>query len=485
MVEYFSSLNPLLVGVSFLFSAVVLLSFFLLDKLQVISILKKNINHLAQSVGELQQQTKLIVKNDMELKLYQEEVEDKLNKLTLLRNLILSSVYILDKEKLFSQINEKTINDLGFKKGLILNFDDLKIETNIGFQSQEIEVIRHFLTANKKALISTPMLSGDLEICKNLSSQFQNFLIASVNGRENIHAIFILSTLFSPIVIRRAEKEIFSIICIYLGQCLDNIKLFEDLYLAKDELEKKIKGRTNELIKSLREVEVVSKAKTDFISSVSHELRTPLTSIKGFSSLLVEEKFGKLPLEAKKRLQKVDENVDKLVDMVNILLDISRIESGKTEIKIALSDVVKLIKDVGDFLSPQMQTKEIRFNVDTPENLNVYMDRNLIERVFINLINNSLKFTPPGGAITIKCNIQNSQAIIAVSDTGCGITKEDLEKVFQEFYRTQTTQKIQGSGLGLSLVKRIIDTHKEKIWVESEPGKETTFYFTLRLGEHA
>ncbi|MBU0878142.1 MAG: hypothetical protein KKD55_00840, partial [Candidatus Omnitrophica bacterium] len=148
MVEYFSSLNPLLVGVSFLFSAVVLLSFYLLNKIQFISILKKNINHLAQSVGELQQQTKLIVKNDMELKLYQEEVEDKLNKLTLLRNLILSSVYILDKEKLFSQINEKTINDLGFKKGLILNFDDLKIETNIGFQSQEIEVIRHFLTAN-------------------------------------------------------------------------------------------------------------------------------------------------------------------------------------------------------------------------------------------------------------------------------------------------------------------------------------------------
>lgn len=195
--------------------------------------------------------------------------------------------------------------------------------------------------------------------------------------------------------------------------------------------------------------------------------------------------MGNCPWKQKKDCKKVDENVDKLVDMVNILLDISRIESGKTEIKIALSDVVKLIKDVGDFLSPQMQTKEIRFNVDTPENLNVYMDRNLIERVFINLINNSLKFTPPGGAITIKCNIQNSQAIIAVSDTGCGITKEDLEKVFQEFYRTQTTQKIQGSGLGLSLVKRIIDTHKEKIWVESEPGKETTFYFTLRLGEHA
>ncbi|MFH1318030.1 MAG: HAMP domain-containing sensor histidine kinase [Candidatus Omnitrophota bacterium] len=421
----------------------------------------------------------------MELKLYQEEVEDKLNKLTLLKNLILSSIHILDREELFLQLNEKIVNDLGFKKGAILNFNDLEITINVGFCAEEIETIKDFFTAKKQALLTLPLISADSEICEKLtfSLQSKDILVAPIKARENIYSIFILSNLVIPTDIRRAEKEIFSIICMYLGQCLDNITLFEELYHNKDILEKKIKERTNELVNSLREIEVISKTKSDFISSVSHELRTPLTSIKGFSSLLVDEKFGKLPLEAKKRLEKIDENVDKLVDMVNTLLDISRIESGKMEVKIAPADIAKLTKDVTDFLSPQAQEKQIELKLNLPKALNVYMDKHLIERVLINLINNSLKFTPEKGTITISCIKEANRATLIISDTGYGIAKDDIEKVFQEFYRTNNpkTKNIRGTGLGLSLVKRIIDTHKENIWVESELGKGTSFYFTLKL----
>jgi signal transduction histidine kinase len=288
-----------------------------------------------------------------------------------------------------------------------------------------------------------------------------------------------------PTDVRRAEKEIFSIICMYLGQCLDNIQLFEEIYNAKDELEKKVKERTNELVKSLREIEAISRAKSDFISNVSHELRTPLTSVKGFSSLLVAEKFGKLPEEAKKRLETIDENVDKLVNMVNTLLDIARIESGKTEVKIAPADIAKSIRDSGEFLSPQMQTKAIKLVLDIPDTLLVYMDKNLIDQVFINLIGNAVKFTPNEGQITISAKVNGNQAIIAVSDTGYGIEKENLEKIFQEFFRVDNTINVQakGTGLGLSLVKRIIEIHKEKIWAESETGKGSTFYFTLKLAK--
>ena len=110
------------------------------------------------------------------------------------------------------------------------------------------------------------------------------------------------------------------------------------------------------------------------------------------------------------------------------------------------------------------------------------MDKSLIERVFINLINNAIKFTGSGGEIKISCKEDADWAIISVADTGCGIKKDHLEKVFQEFFRvnTPTTANIEGSGLGLSLVKRIIDTHKEKIWVKSVPDKGTIFYFTLK-----
>jgi signal transduction histidine kinase len=164
-------------------------------------------------------------------------------------------------------------------------------------------------------------------------------------------------------------------------------------------------------------------------------------------------------------------------------LDISRIESGKMEIKIAPSDIAKLIKDIKEFLLPQIQSKEIEFILDIPEKLLVYMDKNFIERVLVNLINNAIKFTPQGGKITVKCKKEKEKAIVSVSDTGCGIEKENLDKIFQEFFRVDNpvNRTLRGSGLGLSLVRRIIDTHREKIWVESEVGKGTTFYFTLKL----
>jgi signal transduction histidine kinase len=462
------SIGTLLGSAVFLCFVVFFLVLYLINKLQLIQILKKNIESLNKTVRELDYQAKLIIKGDMELKLYQEEVEDKLNKLTLLKNLIIASLRILDKENLFSQIDEKTINDLGFKKGLIL-----------------IDALKDFVKYKKNFIQAIPLISSDTEAGAELITALQtkDFLIAPIKAREKIYAVFALANLVMPTDVRRAEKEIFSIICMYLGQCLDNIQLFEEIYNAKDELEKKVKERTNELVKSLREIEAISKAKSDFISNVSHELRTPLTSVKGFSSLLVAEKFGKLPEEAKKRLETIDENVNKLVNMVNTLLDIARIESGKTEVNIAPADIAKSIRDAGEFLSPQMQAKTIKLVLDAPEVLSVYMDKNLIDQVLINLIGNAVKFTPNGGQIKLSAKATGNQVVVAITDTGYGIEKENLEKIFQEFFRVDnaTNIKAKGTGLGLSLVKRIIEIHKEKIWVESEIGKGSTFYFTLKL----
>jgi signal transduction histidine kinase len=138
---------------------------------------------------------------------------------------------------------------------------------------------------------------------------------------------------------------------------------------------------------------------------------------------------------------------------------------------------------VVDLLLPQTQGKNISLHVDIPEKLSVLMDKNLIERVFINLINNAIKFTPQNGVITIRCTQNDERALISILDTGLGIPKHDLENIFQEFYRVDDPKhkEVKGSGLGLSLVKRIIETHKERIWVESEVGKGTMFTFTLRI----
>lgn len=479
--------SPVLSIIITLMLIIIFSLFVILKKNQTAEILKKNITYLNETLQELDYQAKLIVKSDIELKLYQEEVEDKLTKLSLLKNLLSSSIHILDPEALFSLINEKIINDLGFKKGLILEFKNLEIIRNIGFPLNEIEIIKPFLIAKKKAFLNQPLLSEGSEVCKELilALHTKDILIAPIKARENIYHIFILSSFLTRAAVKKAEKEIFSIICMYLGQCLDNIQLFEDLYHTKDMLEKRIKERTNDLVKSLRKIESISKTKSDFISSVSHELRTPLTSIKGFSSLLVEEKFGVLPPEAKKRLEKIDENVDKLMSMINTLLDIARIESGKMDLNIAPAEIIKLIKEVTEFLLPQIENKKLTLTLELPNTAVVYMDRHLIERVLINLINNAIKFTPENGRLTVKCAREKDFSVISVADTGCGMEKEDQEKIFQEFYRVnnEINQKVKGTGLGLSLVKKIIDTHKEKIWVESKIGNGTTFFFTLSTGK--
>ncbi len=458
----------------------------LFQKTQSISLLKRELFHLNTTIHDLDQQAKLIIKSDMELQLYQQKIEDELNKLSLIKNIITTSINILDKEKLFHQINEKVINDIGFKKGLILNFETLDPLANINLEPHKIQSLKNILKYKKNFIKGQQFLSSDSELYKEFVNvlQCKNILVAPIEVRDLTYAIFIISDLLLPLEIKKSEQKSFLIICMYLSRCLDNIDLFEELEIGKTKAEKKVKEKTHELLKSLQKIETISKLKTDFISSVSHELRTPLTSVKGFSSLLVMGKFGELNPEVKKRLEKIDLNVNKLVDMVNMLLDIARIESGKTEVKIASSDIVKLILDVGDFLSPQIQNKKIELSTILPEKVLVLMDKNLIERVLINLINNSLKFTPENGKIMLKCEELLDKVIVSVTDTGVGIAQDDIEKVFAEFYRTATTAGMPGTGLGLSLVKRIIDNHKEKIWVISELGKGTIFNFTLKIDKN-
>ncbi len=480
-------INPLLGLTILLFVLLIFLSLYLIKKGQSVSLLEKEVKQRDRIIKDLDQQAKLIIKSDMEVKLYQQEIEAELGRLTLIKNLISSSVEILDGEKLLSQVDAQLIESLGFKKGLVLDFATLTTKINIGFTPQGTEAIKSTLQFKKETFKGMQLLPKNSELYQQLKNTagLEQMLVASIKSRDSAYAIFLVCEPLISAEITKSEIEAFITVCTYLGQCLNNIQLFEDLYHTKDDLEKKIKERTNELVKSLRAVETISKSKTDFVSSVSHELRTPLTSVKGFSSLLLDEKFGHLPQEAKDRLLKIDTNVNKLMDIVNMLLDISRIESGKTEVHITVHEIVKLITDVTDFLTPQAQAKGIKFAFDLPKKLNVYMDRNLIERVFINLINNAIKFTGQGGQIKISCKPGPTQVTISIADTGCGISKENLEKLFQEFFTVPNPVNMgaKGTGLGLSLVKRIIETHKEKIWVESEVDKGSSFFFTLKMAK--
>ena len=182
-----------------------------------------------------------------------------------------------------------------------------------------------------------------------------------------------------------------------------------------------------------------------------------------------------------KRLEKINKHSDELVQFVNDLLDIARIESGRMTMKIQPLDLKTVIEEVSDVLTVLMKEKGIEYAWQTDPGVpEVLADKDQVKRVFINLINNAIKYTP-NGKITVGARLAGSEVQVDIADTGCGIPESSQAKIFEEFYRVDSTlnQEIKGTGLGLSLVKNIIEAHRGRIWVKSRVGEGSTFSFTL------
>jgi PAS domain S-box-containing protein len=236
-----------------------------------------------------------------------------------------------------------------------------------------------------------------------------------------------------------------------------------------------------------RDVEV-DKMKSEFVSNVSHEFRTPLTPIKGYTDLLLMGVMGELNEMQKQGVGKIKENVDRLTILVNDVLNISKIDSGRERLKLEPLDVSETIDNVLSTLQssrPQHQRKLIAMSVEVePENITMQGDREKLNRILSNLIDNAYNYTPSGGNVDIRAKLQaNGQRILfSVSDTGVGIPDEEREKVWNRFYRIEEhalTMDVAGTGLGLSIVKQMVEMHGGEVWFESEVGKGTTFYVSL------
>ncbi|MEW5974704.1 MAG: response regulator [Acidobacteriota bacterium] len=240
------------------------------------------------------------------------------------------------------------------------------------------------------------------------------------------------------------------------------------------------------LLRDITEQAAIEEMKTEFISIVSHELRTPLTPIKGYIDLIVEGDAGDVTEEQSNYLSIVQANTDRLVAMVNDLLDISRIEAGKIDLEIKPVDMAEIVRDVVAFHQKQIESRQMRVTLKLDSaRTKVRADRGRITQVMHNLISNAYKYTPPGGAITIESQPDGEFLDVCVSDTGLGISKEDQKKLFTKFFRAEnpTTKDVGGTGLGLAIAKSIVEKHEGEIWVESQLGKGAKFHFTLPLLE--
>lgn len=245
---------------------------------------------------------------------------------------------------------------------------------------------------------------------------------------------------------------------------------------SQENLEKKVEERTRELEMANLELKELDETRMKFIGVASHELKTPLTAIKSNVDFILSEKEGKLPEYLKPYLLTIQRNTNRIQTRMDLLLDLARIKSGHLRLHrepIHLSKIAPMyineIKPVDKYLSIQ---------VDIPDDLILYADRDGLHDIFTNLLSNAFKFTPEGGQISIIARPKENYTLLEIRDTGMGVPADKLQKIFDEFYQVEGSKQ-GGAGLGLAITKRLVEEHGGEIWVESQIGKGSTFYLTL------
>jgi two-component system phosphate regulon sensor histidine kinase PhoR len=246
-------------------------------------------------------------------------------------------------------------------------------------------------------------------------------------------------------------------------------------------LKSALPGSTLILFQDLTQLRRLETIRRDFISNVSHELRTPLASLKALAETLQEGALEDPPA-ARRFILRMETEIDNLIQLVNELLELSRIESGKVPLSFQRKQPCELLKPAYDRMQLQAERAGLEMTLECqPELPPVFADPDRISQVLINLVHNAIKFTAPGGKITLSAYRDQHQIVFFVRDNGVGIEKKDLGRIFERFYKVDRSRTSGGTGLGLSIARHMIETHGGHIWVESEQGLGSTFYFSLPI----
>jgi signal transduction histidine kinase/ActR/RegA family two-component response regulator len=230
-----------------------------------------------------------------------------------------------------------------------------------------------------------------------------------------------------------------------------------------------------------REAQQLNQAKTEFLAAISHELRTPLNSIMGFSELLLQGRAGDLESRQKDFVGHIRKASEHLLSLINDVLDLSRIEAGQAEFRPEAVSLRESIAGVLEELAVIAAGREIRLPEPSSDAV-VRADRLRLRQVLYNLVSNALKFTGRGGVIEVSVALAGGEAVVTVADDGVGIPVEEQAAIFEKFYQVGSPTPVQrGSGLGLTIARRLVEQHGGRIWVESEPGKGSRFRFSAPL----
>jgi len=235
------------------------------------------------------------------------------------------------------------------------------------------------------------------------------------------------------------------------------------------------------LLQDRTQYQQLEEMRQTFVSNVSHELRTPLTSMKALNETL-QQCVTTDPQNAERFLNLMDVEIDKLTQMVMELLELSRIESGRMEMKKSGVRVKDLLQSPVDRMRLQAERSKLELKIECSDDLPIIqVDPDRMEQVLINIIHNAIKHTSPGGRIIVSAEQLENEVVIRVKDNGEGISEKDLPRIFERFYKTDQARSSGGTGLGLAIAKHVVEAHGGRIWAESELGMGSTFSIALSL----
>ena len=286
----------------------------------------------------------------------------------------------------------------------------------------------------------------------------------------------------------RAEDEIGEMAEVFNEMVEELRKKMREINELNATLERRVQQRTRQLEIANQKLIEANRAKSEFLATMSHELRTPLNAIIGFAEVLMDGLCGELNRDQRDAVTDIHESGRHLLRMINDILDLSKIEAGRMELRKETFRIDEVLESVRTVVLEIAKEKNLRYAEEIPPDLPpIYADKIRFKQIMYNLVSNAVKFTPEGGSVTIRASLDDKEFTFTVQDTGIGIREEDMPKLFEEFVQIDSSysRQYEGTGLGLALTKRLVEMHGGRIWVESEYGKGSKFSFTIPRGAPA
>jgi len=379
--------------------------------------------------------------------------------------------------------------------GILIYNPDKKVYVvgkNIGFNVKGKKVFQGDTNLqNKYAVKGSPLIMEEIRDKEKESIETIRMLnklgveiIVPLTIKDEVVGIIALGSKESGDMYNSEDLQVLTIVGTQAAIAIENALLYKEAQDFNAKLRREIAKATKELRIANTELKQLDKVKSEFISIASHQLRTPLTSVKGFVSLLADGTFGKVSKPIRETLLKVFSSNERLIKLVDDLLDLSRIESGRINFEFAKNDVIKMVSDVIADHKMHAKNKNLYLKLNKPaKSIQPFIfDKDKLHEAVSNLVDNAIKYTAKGG-ITVSLENRNGIVRIVVADTGIGLTKGDIEKIFKKFQRGRESNKVNVSGLGIGLYigQKMVLAHKGKILVESDgPGKGSRFIIALK-----